>query len=134
MSYFWVKLVHLQENFRLQHENRKCPLINTYYFRLWISTKDGSVTMFKGVLLSRYAFVEQRDGTFKCWILFPVKGKYKFEVFNKPTNDDVKYSEVLSSYTDRYYIIVLLLFRSHFSHIKFAICQIVKWNFLFICL
>ena len=96
MSYFLVKLVHLQENFRLQHENRKCPLINTYYFRLWISTKDGSVTMFKGVLLSRYAFVEQRDGTFKCWILFPVKGKYKFEVFNKPTNDDVKYSEVLS--------------------------------------
>ena len=96
MSYFLVKLVHLQENFRLQHENRKCPLINTYYFRLWISTKDGSVTMFKGVLLSRYAFVEKRDGTFKCWILFPVKGKYKFEVFNKPTNDDVKYSEVLS--------------------------------------
>ena len=96
MSYFLVKLVHLQENFRLQHENRKCPLINTYYFRLWISTKDRSVTIFKGVLLSRYAFVEQRDGTFKCWILFSVKGKYKFEVFNKPTNDDVKYSEVLS--------------------------------------
>ena len=77
---------------RLEHEIRKCLLIR--FFRLWISTKDGSVTMFQGVLLSRYAFVEQREGKFKCWILFPVKGKYKFEVFNKPSDDDVKYSEV----------------------------------------
>ena len=79
---------------------------NTYYFRLWISTKDGSVTIFKGILLSRYAFVEQRDGKFKCWILFPAKGKYKFEVFNKPTDDDIKYSEVIEFLTRSFYTIV----------------------------
>ena len=90
---------------------------NSCYFRLWISTKDGSVTMFKGVLLSRYVFLEQRDGKFKCSILFPVKGKYKFEVFNKLSDEDVKYSEVI-----KFLALLFLYNSSHFLHIHFSNC------------
>ena len=59
--------------------------------------------MFRGIMLSRYVLVEQRDGNFKCSILFPVKGKYKFEVFGKFSDEDVKYSEVIKFLVRRIY-------------------------------
>ena len=54
------------------------------HFRLYLSSKDEQDL--QGITMDKYVFMEQNSNILKCWIVFPVKGKLKFELFGrKPT-------------------------------------------------
>ena len=53
------------------------------HFRLYLSSKDEQ--NIEGITMEKYVFMEQNN-ILKCRIVFPVKGKLKFELFGcKPT-------------------------------------------------
>ena len=58
------------------------------YFRLWISSKDGRDSVFREVTLSRFVFMIQRQNNLRYWITFPVRGKYKFQVYGTTDTSD----------------------------------------------
>jgi hypothetical protein len=57
---------------------------NHFRYRLWISNKGGKDVqseLFENVKLTRFVFMENRDGTMKCDITFPVAGKFKLNFY-----------------------------------------------------
>jgi hypothetical protein len=57
---------------------------NHFMYRLWISNAGGKQSrsdLYQNVKLTRFVFMENRDGLMKCDIKFPVAGKFKLEFF-----------------------------------------------------
>ena len=57
------------------------------HFRLYLSSKDEQ--NLKGITMDKYVFMEQNNKILKCRIVFPVKGKLKFELFARKSTENI---------------------------------------------
>lgn len=70
-----------------------------FMYRLWISSKGAEQTMshmFKGVSLTRFVFLQNRDGRMTCDLRFPIAGKFKLDLFS--TSDALASYNLVCSY------------------------------------